>query len=62
MNRVRVRFGIRLGWPIRNAATFVFYASREQFARLEELTGWLKTALAGIGQDELAGRLFCEES
>ncbi len=60
--RTRVRFGIRLGWPLKNAAVFVFYTSKDQYERIKEVSEWLRTALVVAGQDDLASRLVCEGS
>ena len=62
MDKVRVRFGIRLGWPIANAAVFVFYASPDVYALLEQGVGYVRTALVAAGQSALASKLVCERS
>lgn len=60
--RIRVRFGIRLGWPISNAAIFVVYCNESQYERGYELVDWLRTWLTGIGQDVLAKKIVFERS
>lgn len=58
--RVRVRFGLKLGRPIQNAAIFVLYCSEEQYGRGSELVEWLRTWLMTIGQDRIADKLVFE--
>ena len=59
---VRVRFGIKLGWPFPNAGTFVFRTSRGQFEAISNTVALLKTALEAAGQDKIAARIVCEAS
>jgi len=49
--KYRIRFGIRLSWPITNAATFVFYATPQVKDKLSDAVSLLKLALAGIPGD-----------
>jgi len=60
--KVRVRFGIRLGWPITNAATFVFYTQPNVFDKLSLAVENVRTYLTMAGKADLAARLVCEES
>lgn len=60
--KIRVRFGVRLGWPITNAATFVFYTTDHAYAKIESAVENLRTCLTLAGKADLAQRLVCERS
>lgn len=60
--KVRVRYGIRLGWPITNAATFVFYTTDPVYLKLEAGVEYVRTCLTMAGKADLAQRLVCERS
>lgn len=63
MNKIRVRFGIKLSWPITNAGTLVLRNVREDhFMTLLTLTEQIKSHLTMIGRDDIAQRLVCEAS
>lgn len=57
---LRVRFGVKLSWPITNAATFVMYISQSQFDKGSELMLGLKVWLSSVGRKDIAERLFIE--
>ena len=59
--KVRLRFGIRLGWPITNAATFVFYVPADSFAEGSELFGKFRAYVMRFAP-EIAKRLIFERS
>ena len=56
MPKYRIRFGIRLSWPITNAATFVFYVTPQVKDKLSDAVSLLRLALAGVPGD-IAGRV-----
>lgn len=56
--KVRVRFGLKLVWPIRNAAVFVFYTTEEVFAKIEEYMAMVMLYLP----EEIKNRVVCERS
>ena len=63
--KVRARIGLRLTWPIKNAATFVFYASEARFSEIFNAVQTLKGLLGATGDAEatnIADRLFCERA
>lgn len=62
---MRVRFGFRLGLPFglfRNAATFVFHATPEQFRSLEAKVGEVQGILILAQQSDIASRIFVKSS
>lgn len=58
--RTRVRFGIRLSWPITNAATFVFYVGSAHAEMLSQAVAGLVTALIASGKQDIASRIVFE--
>jgi hypothetical protein len=52
----RIRFGIKLSWPISNAATFVFYATPAVTEKISEAVGLLRLALSTVAP-EISSRL-----
>ena len=57
--KVRVRFGMKLVWPIKNAAVFVFYVKDEQaFAQLLGYVDMIRPFLPA----DVNARLVCERS
>lgn len=61
--KVRVRFGIRLVWPISNVGIFVLrQVPRENFEKLVAAVMEVKAWLTMNGRDDIAQRLVCEES
>lgn len=58
----RVRFGVRLGWPIQNAATFIVYMSPARYDTMERAFSTIRTVLVGAGREDIAKRLICEAS
>jgi hypothetical protein len=62
MDKIRTRFGIRLGWPIANAATFVLYMTDAQFVDMSGKVAGLKSLLAMTGRADIAERLIFERS
>ena len=57
----RVRFGIKLSWPIQNAAIFVIYVNDSQWAELQGAWGIVTTIVTAVAPT-LAPRLVCELS
>lgn len=62
MNKIRVRFGVNLSWPITNVAIVVFYATKAQFDQLIQAIGVVKLVLGSAGQTSFADRIVCEQS
>ena len=60
--KARCRFGIRLSWPIANAATFVIYLKPDVWQKLFDAVGLVRTALTVGGAVEIADRMICERS
>jgi hypothetical protein len=58
----RVRFGIRLGWPIQNAATFVIVCGPDRAEELVKTVEQLRVVLSLVMRGDIAERLFCELS
>ena len=56
--QTRVRFGLRLSWPIQNAGIAVIYMSETDY----ETGGALTAHLRAILPDNLRGRLVFERS
>lgn len=57
---IRTRFGLRLGWPIANAATFVLYLDRQGVEALRQAFGSIMAVLLRHGYADEARRLFVE--
>jgi hypothetical protein len=45
MKKIRVRIGVRLSWPITNAATFVVYLSERDYDDARDAVGVLNLIL-----------------
>lgn len=60
--KVRVRLGIRLTWPIANAATFVFYVPETTYQTGATAVANLHVWLLAVNQTEIAKRLIFERS
>lgn len=60
--KVRLRFGIKLGWPIANAATFVVRVDNRQADQIAQAVGIIQAALSVAGYGDVAARLICEMS
>jgi len=58
MNKLRIRFGVRLGWPMQNAGILILYVPADVFAKLEGAVFTLKGALP----EAVAARIVCEVS
>jgi hypothetical protein len=61
--KMRVRFGFRLSLPFglfKNAATFVFHATPEQFKALQTKVGEVQSVLILAQQSDIASRIFVE--
>ena len=58
--KTRMRFGIKLSWPIANIAIAVFYTSPDIAQKLIDGAGVIRMLLIGAGQQTLADRLICE--
>lgn len=54
---ISIRFGIRLSWPITNAATFVTRIKPEHFTKAQDAVATLRLILPA----DIAGRLILEE-
>ena len=62
MDKIRVRFGIRLGWPFANAGVFVVYMSRDYWSKLFDAVATVRGLLSASGNVEIADRIVCERS
>ena len=62
MAKVRVRFGIRLVWPVANIAIFVVYLPSGAFEKLLDLTQLIRDLLVANDREDIAGRIVCEPS
>lgn len=62
MAKVRVRFGIRLVWPVANIAIFVVYLPSDAFEKLFGLTQLIRDLLVANDREDIAGRIVCEPS
>lgn len=62
MNKIRVRFGIRLSWPITNAATFVIYLAPETWDKVFDGMVTVRGLLNVAGYQSIADRIICERS
>lgn len=63
--KARVRFGLRLNWPIANAGTCVTYLTEDQFVRAQDALVVFKSRLGELNNAtlrEAAARLFIERS
>ena len=60
--KVRLRFGIRLPWPVANAGTFVRHMTQDQADKVSSAFGLLILALNAAGASDIAAKLFCEAS
>lgn len=57
--KIRIRFGIRLSWPITNAGTLVGYVKESDYDKVLGAVSTLQTLLAAVpGID----RLFVEKA
>ena len=54
--KVRVRFGMTLGWPIKNAAIFVFYVKEDVWVKLREGVDTIRPFLPS----DISSRLVCQ--
>lgn len=55
-----IRFGIRLGWPIVNAATFVTKINANDYMKFGEAVNTIKTMLTAAGSKDIADRIVFE--
>ena len=53
---IRVRFGVKLSWPVQNAATFVAYVDQKQFDGLYIAISMIRSVLP----DDVKNRAFIE--
>ena len=60
--KVRCRFGLRLGWPITNAATFVIYVPEDRVNQFDEIVSALRGVLVQSGRTDIAARVIFERS
>ena len=58
MSNVRVRIGVKLPWPLMNAATAVVYVSEDQLSRIIGAVEIIKRATPGTW----TSRLFVERA
>lgn len=58
--KVSIRFGMRLGWPITNAATFVTKINEEDFNKFYEAVESIRIMLRMAGSVDIAERLIFE--
>jgi len=56
--KVRVRFGITLSWPIKNAGILVFYVSQENWRKIKEGVDMARPFLPAYVNE----RFVCEAS
>lgn len=56
----RVRFGIKLSWPIVNGATFVRKCKADDALKIEKAIQTLRGALLVAGMADIADRIICE--
>ena len=54
------RFGIRLSWPIQNAAIFTLKLTVDQAGQVSNAVKSIKSVLLAIGQVDYAGLLVFE--
>jgi hypothetical protein len=57
----RLRFGIKLSWPITNAAIFVVYVSPDSMTKIAGYADQIR-ALLQLTSPDLASRFVCEDS
>lgn len=62
MTKVRVRFGIRLSWPISNVGIVVSYVTQDSYDKILGSVEVLKQLLTAAGMGEAASRLVFERS
>ena len=58
--KTSIRFGVRLGWPFVNAATFVTKVNSSQLSQFGDAVETLKAILVMSGSGEIADRLVFE--
>lgn len=56
----RVRFGIKLSWPVQNGATFVRRCKADDAKKIQSIVGTLRGALLVAGMADIADRIICE--
>ena len=61
MQKVSVRFGIRLSWPIANAAIFVIKLTSVEADRLIGAVRDLRSILRLSGNEKIADAIVCEK-
>jgi hypothetical protein len=59
--KVSIRFGLRLGWPFVNAATFVTKINKDQFLKFEDAVTTIRQILHMSGSSDVADRIIFEE-
>lgn len=57
-----MRIGVRLNWPIANAATFVWYVKQSTFDGISQAIDTVKGLLGSEGANPIADRFFVEKS
>lgn len=62
MTKIRVRFGLKLVWPITNASVFVLHMDSSVFAQIQEKVSGIKFLLEASGRKDIADRIICEIS
>ncbi len=58
--KLRVRFGVRLSWPIANAAIFVIRVDESSALTLETAFNRIKTVLEVSGYADVSKRMIFE--
>lgn len=62
MTKIRVRFGLKLVWPITSAAVFVLHMDSVAFAQIQEKVNGIRSLLEMSGRQDIANRIVCEVS
>lgn len=62
MTKIRVRFGLKLGWPFVNMAIFVLHMDSVAFAQIQEKVNGIRSLLEMSGRQDIANRIVCEVS
>ena len=57
----RLRFGIKLSWPITNIAIFVIYVPQDLMQKIMDAAAVIRLAL-NVVAPEVAARFVCEDS
>ena len=58
--KTSIRFGIRLGWPIVNVATFVTKVNNDQLQQFLDAVETVRMILSLSGSQEIADRIVFE--